>query len=90
MEDNKRFRPYKDTPLSPNGRCLHGSQSTTERFVRDLAVFIPLEWDCRQAYCGLQVYTVDCMLYGELEHAHCHVQPEKMEEKPEKMEETEK
>ena len=21
------------------------------------------------------------MLYGELEHAHCHVQPEKMEEK---------
>ena len=31
------------------------------------------------------------MLYGELEHAHCHVQPEKMEEKsvkkPEKMEE---
>ena len=31
------------------------------------------------------------MLYGELEHAHCHVQPEKMEEKSvkktEKMEE---
>ena len=31
------------------------------------------------------------MLYGELEHAHCHVQPEKMEEKsvkkPEMMEE---
>jgi len=43
MEDNKRFRPYKDTPLSPNGRCLHGSQSTTERFVWDLAVFINLE-----------------------------------------------
>ena len=54
----QRFCPYKDTPLSPNGRCLHGSLT----------------------------YTVDCMLYGELEHAHCHVQPEKMEEKLEKME----
>ena len=39
----QRFRPYKDTPLIPNGRCLYGSQSTTKRFVRDLAVFITLE-----------------------------------------------
>ena len=30
---------------------------------------------------GSLTYTVDCMLYGELEHAHCHVQPEKMKEK---------
>ena len=26
----------------------------------------------------------DCMLYGELEHTHCHVQPEKTEKMEEK------